>query len=465
MEILRRSPMLAVLASLVAGCALYDRFGIWAFVIAVPVVFVGVMFLSYEWELPEQWQVFAFSLIFTLLCSWRVYAVISSPPPGNIVFVAEEGTVTDVREWGRGYAVEIDTDSRGKYVAFMHFAEFMKGARVKFDGATRAFRQKRNDSDFDEARFWRGRGVNGIMTLHSPEELPGRFSLSLMRGKLSRKLAIYTPDRTSRYLRASWIGERDKMLNDFHRLCGTSHLLAVSGFHVGVVMMIAVFFIGRKTLILTVILWLYILLTGAAPSAMRAGLMIQILLCAKLLKRPYNGVNSVACAGVILLMWSPFLFWDIGWRLSVISALVISAMVQAGYSWLMISPVVGLVTFPQAAYTFGGVPVAGFLLNLFAPLYFSFAFTVASFGGILRLINFPMSKYFMLSVEGIFILWEKIAGAFVYVIPQILGWNYFLAWIGCGTLIFFVCRYLDLAPLRIAAVMAVVSFAAFAVFL
>lgn len=465
MEILRRSPMLAVLASLVAGAGLYDKLGVWAFVVVVPVIFAGVMFLTYEREIPGQWRFFAFTMIFTLLCSWRMYAVISSPPAENVVFVAEEGTVTDVREWGRIYALVVETESRGKYAAFSHFADFMKGTRIKFDGATRAFRPKRNNRDFDEGRFWRGRDVNGLMTMYNAEELPQKFSMALMRHKLSRKLTIYTPNLTSSYLKAAWIGDRDKSLNDKHRLWGTSHLLAVSGFHVGVVMMLMMFYIGRKTLILTIILWAYIFLTGAAPSAMRAGLMIQIWLCAGIFGRKSEAVNSVACAGVILLMYSPFLFWDIGFRLSVISALTISAMIEAGYSWLMISPAVGLVTFPQVAYTFGGVPVVGVILNLFAPMYFTFAFTIASFGAFMRLINFPLSNYFMMTVEGIFILWEKIAGTFADVIPYILRWNYFTAWTGCGVLIFFVCRYLDLAPLRIAAVMSVVSFAAFAVFL
>lgn len=465
MEILRRSPMLAVLASLTAGAGLYDKLGAWAFAVIVPVIFAGVMFLSYERDLPGQWRYFAFTMIFTLLCSLRMYAVISSPPPENVVFVAEEGTVTDVREWGRIYALVVETESRGKYAAFSHFADFMKGTRIKFDGATRGFRAKRNDRDFDEGRFWRGRDVDGLMTMYNAEELPVKFSMALMRYRLSRKLTIYTPNLTSSYLKAAWIGERDKSLNDKHRLWGTSHLLAVSGFHVGVVMMMMIFLIGRKTLILTVILWAYIFLTGAAASAMRAGLMIQIYLCARIFGRKSEAVNSVACAGVILLMYSPFLFWDIGWRLSVIAALTISAMIQAGYSWLMVSPAVGLVTFPQVAYTFGGVPVVGVILNLFAPMYFTFAFTIASFGAFMRLINFPLSNYFMMTVEGIFILWEKIANVFLAVIPYVLSWNYFLAWTGCGVLIFFVCRYLELAPLRIAAVMSVVSFAAFAVFM
>ena len=465
MEILRRCPMLAVLSGLVSGAALYDRLGLWAFILVVPAVFTGVMFLSYEWDFPEQWQAFLFALTFTILCSLRMYSVISSPPPENVVFIAEEGTVTEVREWGRVYAVVIDTKSRGKFVTFLNFANFTMGTRIKFDGATRDFRPKFPDSDFDEARFWRARGVNGVMSIHNPEELPERFSMAAVRQKLSRKLAIYMPSLTASYLRAAWVGERDKNLNDRHRNWGTSHLLAVSGFHVAVVTFIAMFFFGKDVVILSIILWVYIFLTGAAPSAMRAGLMLQIFLCARIFGRKPETVNSVSVAGVVLLLWSPFLFWDIGWRLSMMAALVIAAMLQDSRSWFPISPAVSLVTFPQVAYTFGSVPFVGLLLNLFAPIYFSFALTIASLGAALRFMNFPFSQYFMLAVEGTFMLWEKIADFFASLMPLTVGWNFLTAWIGCGTLTFFICRYLDLAPLRIAAVMGVIGFSAFALFL
>ena len=465
MEILRRCPMLGILLALTAGTALYDRAGVWAFVVVTPAVFTGVMFMSYEWELPEQWSVFVFALAVTVLCSLRIYAVISEPPVKNLVFIGETGTVTDVRQWGSMYATVIDTESRGKYVTFLRFPNFAEGTRIEFDGETRNFRPKMNGSDFDETRYWKARGVNGVMSLHNPEELPEKFSLPLMRHRLSRKLTIYMPNLTSSYLRAAWLGERDSELTAKHRLWGTGHLLAVSGFHVGVVMLCAVFLFGNDAVMMSLILWGYILLTGCAVSAVRAGLMIQVLIASRIFRRPYCGVNSVSLAGVLLLVWSPYLFWDIGWRLSVMSALVISAMVQAGYSWKMISPAVGLITFPQVAYTFGGVPAAGFVLNMIAPFYFGLAFSTASLGGVLRLVNFPLSGYFMRTVEGIFIMWEKIAELCLTVIPQTIEWNYPLAWAGCGVLTFFVCRYLELAPLRTAAAMGVIGIVAFLMFL
>ena len=77
MEILRRAPMLGVLAAVISGAALYDRAGGWAFVVIVPAVYAAVMFCSYEWELPDQWRVFAAGLVICALCSLRMYAVCS----------------------------------------------------------------------------------------------------------------------------------------------------------------------------------------------------------------------------------------------------------------------------------------------------------------------------------------------------------------------------------------------------
>ena len=465
MEILRRSPMLAVLTALTAGSALYERLGTSAFFAAVIIVFTAVTFLSYEHELPNQWKFFLFTLFFTVICSLRIYSVISSEPPKFSPFKNETGTVSEIRTWGNLYAVTIDTEHHGKCVTFSHFAEYTGGTRLKFDGTPRAFRPKKDDSNFDEGKFWRARGVNFIVYPRNVQELSARFSLSSLRNYLSRKLVIYTPELTSSYLRSAWLGQRDKNLNDKHKNWGTVHLLAVSGFHVGVVMMCALFFVGKNPVVLSLILWCYVFLTGAAASAVRAGLMIQIILLGKIWGRKDEPVNSVGCAGVMMLLWSPFMFWDIGWRLSIISALTISAMYPRAGSWPIVSPAVAIVTAPQISFIFGGVPAVGFLLNMFAAYYFSFAFTIASASAVLRMMNFPLSRYFVIASEGIFILWEKTADTFAGLLPQVLAWSYSRAWLGCGVMVFFVCDYLKLAPLRKAVVIAVTGLFAFAVFM
>ena len=465
MEILRRAPMLGIFAALVSGAALYDRAGIWSFMVIMPAVYCAVMFCSYEDEFPDQWRVFAVGLVICVLCSLRMYHVFTLPPEDNITMTHAEGTVQSVRSWGRIYAAIIDADNGGRYVTRLQFMEMMPGDRIAFDGVTQSFRPRSEGSDFDERRFWGARGVSSWISLTNVRELPARFSLPRMRYLLSRRISLCMPERAGAYLKAAWLGERDYTLNELHMKWGTVHLLAVSGFHVGIVILCASLIFGNNAVILSVILWAYVLLSGAAPSAVRAGIMLQIALISRWLGRPVSGVNAVSAAGVMILMYSPLMFWDIGFRLSVLSALAISTLPYNKFSWLMISPLVSLVTFPQVSYTFGSIVVVGLVLNIIAPMYFTFALTIASGLGMLRLMNIPLMSYVMYAVEGIFLLWEKAADFFAEMLPYSVSWEFLIAWAGSGTLIFCLCRYFKFAPLRVLVLMITGSLLAFMMFM
>ena len=465
MEILRRAPMLGIFAALASGATMFDRMGALSFAVMMPAVYAAVMFCSYEEDLPEQWSVFAAGLVICAVCSVRMYYVFTRPAPQNITLTQESGTVQTVRTWGRTYAIVIDADNGQRYVTNRPFADFMLGDRIVFDGVTRSFRPRYADSSFDEGRFWGARGVSSWISIYNVEELPARFSLPRMRTIISRKLTMYMPDGVAAYLKAAWIGERDELFTRMHRRWGTVHLLAVSGFHVGIVILCASMIFGKRTLILSVILWAYVLLTGAAPSALRAGLMIQTGLISRALGRGVSGVNAVSVAGVSILMYSPLMFWDLGFRLSVLAALVISTFPHEKYMWLVMSPVISLATFPQVSYVFGEIVLVGLLLNIIAPAYYAAAITVTSGFGILRLLNVPLMNYMMFACEGIFLIWERTADFFAELIPYSVGWNWITAWIGSGTMMFCVCRYFGFAPMRTAAVMAAGSFLAFVMFL
>ncbi|MBQ3396593.1 MAG: ComEC/Rec2 family competence protein [Synergistaceae bacterium] len=466
MEILRVAPMLGVLASLISALALYDKFGVYTFVIVTPLVYSGLMLCSYERKLKYQWQVFIIGLIFSLLCSCRIYHEVLRPLREPVTLTNAYGTVESIRTWGRGYAAVIDADDFGCYVSWRKFADMMPGSRIKFNGVTRKFKEAKHDGSFDEERYFRARNISGWINISGIEDLPERFSLPLMRYRLSSALTIYMPDRTAKYLKAAWLGERDSELNKKHVKWGTSHLLAVSGFHVGIVILIAGYFFGRNTILLSVILWAYILLTGAAPSALRAGLMLQTGLFARVLKRPVMGVNSVCVAGVMLLLWRPFLFWDIGFRLSLLCALTLTAMFDVRKSlWFAISTIAFLVTFPQIAMTFKTVPLAGIILNLFAPFYFAFAFTISSVCAFLRLMNFPLSEYLMLSCEGIFVIFERLAESIANAFPYLMHWNFLTAWTGTGTLILILCRYFNFSWVKTLMLMTGITLFAFMIFI
>ena len=465
MEILRRTPALCVLISLVASLALYDKTGAWAFIL-VPLIFSGAAFLTYEREINFQWKIFFAGLSIAVLCSVRIFFALSAPDISEESFENETGVINSVRTLGKIFAVVIDTENHGRLVGHFHFSELLEGMRIKFDGTIKNFKTAKNPGGFDEKKFWRAHGAEALVSVNNIKELPAGFSLPLIRYKISKNLTIKTRERTANYLKAAWLGKHNENLDAQHRKWGTSHLLAVSGFHVGIAVICAGIILGRRKnfLVLSLIMWLYVLLTGAAASAMRAALMIQIGLIAPLLGRKTNGVNAVSAAGVILLLFRPFLFWDIGWRLSMISALTLTMLNWNKITWLYAGAAVNMAIFPQVITTFKTMPFVGFILNLFAPLYFSFAFVIASVFAFLDLIKFPVIHNFMFSIEGIFILWEKIADFAADLISWNMKYNFLTLILWVNALIFFVCRYFEFTRRRTVLIMLVVSFSGYFLF-
>ena len=463
MEILRRTPALCVLVSLVSGLALHDRLGTWA-CLAVPFIFAGTAFLTYERCLKSQWKIFFAGLALTLLCSVRIFYALVPDDIQEEPFKEEIGLVTLVRTWGKVYAVMIDTENHGRLVGRLHFSELLEGMRIKFDGTLKDFRTANFRGDFDERNFWKAKGASSMSTIKNVRELSSGFSMPLMRYKLSKNLTVKMRERTAAYLKAAWLGQHDEKLVLKHRRWGTSHLLAVSGFHVGLAILVSGIIFGKNFLLLSLIMWLYVFLTGASPGAMRSALMIQIALASPFIGRKSNGVNSVSAAGIILLLFRPFLFWDIGWRLSILSALTLTMLPWDKFTWLYAGAAVNMIIFPQAITTFGTMPFIGFILNIFAPLYFSFAFAIASAFAFLDLINFPVVHNFMFAVEGIFILWERLADFITDLMPWQLHYNFFTLILWTGALMFFVCRYFEFTRRRTVLIIFALSFASYFLF-
>lgn len=118
----------------------------------------------------------------------------------------------------------------------------------------------------------------------------------------------------------------DRDTRDRFSVAGVSHVLAVSGFHVAVVAGFVAFLLGglprrglakgTRWLLTLTIVWGYVWLTGAAASAVRAGVMLTLFLTGRLLGRPADRYNTWAAAAFCMLAYNPLYLFDIGFQLS-----------------------------------------------------------------------------------------------------------------------------------------------------
>lgn len=113
---------------------------------------------------------------------------------------------------------------------------------------------------------------------------------------------------------------------------GSLHLLAISGLHIAVIGG-AIAFLFKHLRIPTVlsavlglsILFLYVEITGGAPSAMRAFWMIAFYWGARAFMRKKCPVSALLGSALLALLITPNLFWNIGFQLSytVVAALLL----------------------------------------------------------------------------------------------------------------------------------------------
>ena len=148
-----------------------------------------------------------------------------------------------------------------------------------------------------------------------------------VRRRLGPALDGSLPEPQASLSRALLLGQRGNLTQDVEqafRDSGTSHVLAISGLHVGVVLgltlVVAQWALGRRRQLYVLLplgaIWLYALLSGLSPSVTRAAIMGSIYLAALALGRQRDALAALALTAAIMAGLNPRLLWDLSFQLS-----------------------------------------------------------------------------------------------------------------------------------------------------
>lgn len=199
-------------------------------------------------------------------------------------------------------------------------------------------------------------------------------------------------DEAGSIIEAMTLGRKTTLSSDTRQAyadAGLSHILALSGFHVGIiVLMMQAFFLKSflpfrwqwvSQLLIIATLWCYALLTGMSPSLVRANIMFTILLLCQFLNREAISINSCAFAFFLMLCLNPFYLHDIGFQLSFMAvggiALYAQRITQLYchthnpilrflWSLILITSLCALLTAPLVAHHFGRIPLLSLVSNI-----------------------------------------------------------------------------------------------------
>lgn len=167
---------------------------------------------------------------------------------------------------------------------------------------------------------------------------------------------------------------------------GVSHVLALSGTHVAVIVAFLWFVVfpvrmtghTRTGLLVTLAaLWGYAVLTGLSPSVTRSAIMVTAVMMADILRRESNSLNSLCLAALLILLFRPRELFSPGFQLSfaaVAGILLFSPLIgpqherrrwiRMPWNWLAVCLAATLTTAPLVALHFHQFPVWFILANI-----------------------------------------------------------------------------------------------------
>lgn len=258
-----------------------------------------------------------------------------------------------------------------------------------------------NPYQFDYKSFARINGIaftaytRGALVIYKNT----RFNLLREASKIRQKIidrydSMPLDQRSKSFVKALLLGDKSDLEKELKRSfseAGVIHVLAVSGLHVGIIVLLfhkALFFLRFikkrkprlfiKTFLLLIIIWLFAGISGFSPSIIRAAIMFSFLTIGQLLSRHSNIYNSLALAAFLMLIINPNYLFMLGFQLSFLAVFAIvffypmifkSLYIKAKfirYFWGLISVSISaqLLTFPLTIFYFQQFPTYFILSNL-----------------------------------------------------------------------------------------------------
>lgn len=219
----------------------------------------------------------------------------------------------------------------------------LPGDSILYKGVFKEIEEPDLDYHFDRKSFYAQKNIfyqgfanaEDIFITGSKDFSPSRLRQVFIQDIRDKLDSLEFQKRDLEYLIAIGLGDKtqfDKELKKAYQHLGLIHILAVSGLHVGIVWMIIFSAIQRipilnkiflKYSISLIALWIYVVISGASPSVLRAALMLSIYALGKLLKRDAHILNVVFAAAFLLLVFDPSLLYDLGFQLSFLAVISI----------------------------------------------------------------------------------------------------------------------------------------------
>lgn len=275
------------------------------------------------------------------------------------------------------------------------------GDVVCFRGTVRAPRNFAPGTGFDYARYVTMQGAAGTVYLSQGSwaavgeepSAPGVRMLRLRHTLLAEYMERAFGGDVLGVLSALTLGDKRVLGEEVRAVyadAGVSHVLALSGLHVGMIYAMLVFLLRGllrsrslrwlREVLTVAVLWLFAMMVGMSASVVRAVSMYTLYILARWVSKESSPLSVLSLAAFAMLLVQPLSLFDVGFQLSfmaMVPILCVEPRLEALFRRSSLPPVpaylVGVAcmslaaqlgTFPLVLYHFGTFPTYFLLTNL-----------------------------------------------------------------------------------------------------
>lgn len=308
-----------------------------------------ICFLIYTRRLRKLPVIFSLTCL-SIFLLWQPAKIITPPEPPQNHNETFTGTVTGHLKTTQTKAEFVfrEEHSEQKFSIIYFFKEdqpsnilkqepllhIKHGATCLVTGHLEHPQKSRNPGQFDYQKYLQTEGITYQLILKSPQDINCQggsllhyvYKLRMIfQNLIFKKLS----SNTAAWLNALVLGDKselsDEVIELFQRW-GMSHILAISGLHIGLIVGLLYFLLVKLNIvtkekahtIIIIFLPFYALIAGGQPSVLRASLMVLLILLMNKFKFKFSATDILSVVFVILILFDPYIIYHIGFQMSFI---------------------------------------------------------------------------------------------------------------------------------------------------
>ncbi|MEN9390667.1 MAG: hypothetical protein RLZZ283_767 [Candidatus Parcubacteria bacterium] len=221
------------------------------------------------------------------------------------------------------------------------------------------------------------------------------------------------PEPESELLAGLLVGEKrglGEALTELFRRAGVIHIIVLSGYNVALVISFilqgASFIFSRRISLVVagVCALAFMVMTGASETAVRATLMALVVLLAKALHRPADGLRILLVVAAGMALYNPYLvLFDLSYQLSMLATLgliLFSSRIEQYLLWLKSKTLIEIVSttlatqvavLPLLIYAVGQLSVVSLLANILILFVVPWAMLSGFVAGLIGTLSVPLA--------------------------------------------------------------------------